>query len=66
MKQKAKEKLLNKVTRFEIPSHSDPYGSHFVLTSYFLKTIFEVDGHDFLKTNAPILLKLCTFLDKID
>ena len=39
----------------------------FCFKRVFLKTIFEVGGHDFSKTNAPILLKFCTLLlDKID
>ena len=38
-----------------------------VWTRFSQNCIFEVDGHDFSRINAPILLKFCTLLlDKID
>ena len=36
-------------------------------TRFSQNCMFEVGGHDFSKTNAPILFKFCTLLsDKID
>ena len=44
-----------------------PMGRLLFYTRFSQNSIFEVGGHDFSKTNAPILLKLCTLLlDKID
>ena len=44
---------------FEIPSHSDLYWLPF-WTRFSQNWIFKVGGHNFLKTNSPILLKFCT------
>ena len=48
-------------------SFSNPYGLPFVSNAFFAKLYFQVGGHDFSKTNAPISLKFCKLLlDKIN